>query len=141
MTQQAAALWVKSNFSFLEGASHPDELIDTAHARGLSALALTDRDGVYGLVRAHVAAQKLGFRMICGAQITIGDPDDLLGTAPVRPPAADPDTACPEDRPLNDVHEAIAAVGPPSAPVRLRRRRGVRSSSSPRLAPPTPTCA
>src|SRR5690606_27204589 len=86
MTARAAALWVKSNFSFLEGASHPDELVAAAHARGLAALALTDRDGVYGLVRAHVAAQKLGLPLLCGAQVTIGDPDDLLGVAPEAAP-------------------------------------------------------
>lgn len=41
-------LWCKSNFSFLEGASHPDELADEVFQQGLLALALTDRDGVYG---------------------------------------------------------------------------------------------
>jgi error-prone DNA polymerase len=50
-------LWCKSNFSFLEGASHPDELVDEAYRLGLPALALTDRDGVYGVVRAHVKAR------------------------------------------------------------------------------------
>src|SRR5687768_9647094 len=40
-----AALWCKSNYSFLEGASHPEELVQTATALGLQALALTDRDG------------------------------------------------------------------------------------------------
>ena len=49
-----AALWCKSNFSFLEGASHPDELVEQAHALGVQAIALTDRDGVHGVVRAHV---------------------------------------------------------------------------------------
>ena len=53
-------LWCKSNFSFLEGASHPDELIEEAYRQGLPALALTDRDGVYGIVRAHVKARELG---------------------------------------------------------------------------------
>jgi error-prone DNA polymerase len=43
-------LWVKSNHSFLEGASHPEELVMRAHALGLTALAITDRDGVYGAV-------------------------------------------------------------------------------------------
>jgi error-prone DNA polymerase len=70
---------VKSNFSFLEGASHPEELVAAAHARGLAALALTDRDGVYGSVRAHVTAEPLGQRLIHGAQISVGEPDELLG--------------------------------------------------------------
>ena len=57
----------RSNFSFLDGASHPDELVEQAHALGLEALALTDRDGVYGMVRAHVKAKELGVRLIVGA--------------------------------------------------------------------------
>ena len=50
-------LWCKSNFSFLEGASRPDELVEEAYRLGLPAIALTDRDGVYGVVRAHVKAR------------------------------------------------------------------------------------
>ncbi len=64
-------LWVKSNFSFLEGASHPDELVEQAHALGLPALVLSDRDGVYGMVRAHVRAQELGLRLLVGAELTL----------------------------------------------------------------------
>ena len=64
-------LWCKSNFSFLEGASHPDELVERAHALGLPALALTDRDGVQGMVRAHVKARELGVSLIVGAEVTI----------------------------------------------------------------------
>ncbi len=66
-------LWCKSNFSFLEGASHPGELVEEAHRLGLPALALTDRDGVYGLVRAHVRARELGLRLIAGSQVTVQD--------------------------------------------------------------------
>ena len=68
-----APLWVKSNFSFLEGASHPDELVDEAHRLGLSALALTDRDGLYGIVRAHVRAKELGIKLLIGSQVTLTD--------------------------------------------------------------------
>ena len=66
-------LWCKSNFSFLEGASHPDELVEQAHALGLPALALTDRDGVHGVVRAHVKARELGVPLIVGAEVTVSD--------------------------------------------------------------------
>src|ERR671924_753884 len=66
-------LWCKSNFSFLEGASHPDELIDEANRLGLPALALTDRDGVYGVVRAHVKARETSVRLIIGSQVTVDD--------------------------------------------------------------------
>ena len=64
-------LWVKSNHSFLEGASFPEELVERAHALGLPAIALSDRDGVYGLVRAHMRAKELGIRIVTGAQITV----------------------------------------------------------------------
>jgi error-prone DNA polymerase len=76
-----APLWVKTNFSFLEGASHPAELVERAHALGLPALAVTDRDGVYGIVRAHVRAKALGLRVIIGAQVTVQDTE----AAPARP--------------------------------------------------------
>ena len=66
-------LWCKSNFSFLEGASHPDELVERAHALGVRGLALTDRDGVHGVVRAHVKARELGVSLIVGAEVTVGD--------------------------------------------------------------------
>ncbi len=66
-------LWCKSNFSFLEGASHPDELVEEAARLGLRSLALTDRDGVYGLVRAFVKARELGVHLIAGAQVTAED--------------------------------------------------------------------
>ena len=68
-----AAIWCKSNYSFLEGASHPEELVEQTHALGLRALALTDRDGVYGVVRAHVRARELGVHLILGAQMTLTD--------------------------------------------------------------------
>jgi error-prone DNA polymerase len=64
-------LWVKSNHSFLEGASRPEELVERAHALGLPALAITDRDGVYGAVKAHVRAKELGIKLIVGAELTV----------------------------------------------------------------------
>ena len=68
-----APLWCKSNFSFLEGASHPEELVERAHTAGLSHLAVTDRDGLYGVVRAHVRAKELGVHLVIGAEVTVGD--------------------------------------------------------------------
>ncbi len=73
-----AALWCKSNYSFLEGASHPEELVEEAHRHGLAALALTDRDGVYGVVRAHQKARELGVKLILGAQVSF-DPSTGSG--------------------------------------------------------------
>ncbi len=80
-------LWVKSNYSFLEGASHPDELIRQSSQLGLPAMALTDRDGVYGIVQAHSAVKE--------------NRDDLQGidryavngldpATPVHPPNSNP---------------------------------------------------
>src|SRR4051794_12148987 len=66
-------LWCKSNFSFLEGASHPEELVNEAHRLGMPAIALTDRDGVYGTVRAHVAAKEAGIKLIIGSEVTLAD--------------------------------------------------------------------
>ena len=68
-------LWCRSNFSFLDGASHPDELVEQAHALGIETLALTDRDGVHGMVRAHVKAKELGVRLIVGAEVTVDAAD------------------------------------------------------------------
>jgi len=73
-----APLWCKSNFSFLEGASHPDELVEEALRFGLPALALTDRDGVYGVVRAHVRAREVGLKLIIGSEITIDDGSTIV---------------------------------------------------------------
>ena len=73
-----AALWCKSNFSFLEGASHPDELVEEAHELGLAALALTDRDGVPGIVRAHVKARELGLKLVVGSEVTLDDETTLV---------------------------------------------------------------
>ena len=66
-----AALWVKSNFSFLQGASHPEELIETAADLGIAALALTDEMGVYGQVRAAVAARDRGLKLQVGSSFQL----------------------------------------------------------------------
>ena len=71
-------LWCKSNFSFLEGASHPDELVEEANRLGLPVLALTDRDGVYGVVRAHVKAREAGVHLIIGSQVTVDDGSTIV---------------------------------------------------------------
>ncbi|HEY0194858.1 MAG TPA: PHP domain-containing protein, partial [Kofleriaceae bacterium] len=78
-----APLWCKSNFSFLEGASHAEELVEEAHRLGLGSLALTDRDGVYGMVRAHTKAKALGVQLICGAQLSVASPERQLALSPV----------------------------------------------------------
>ena len=71
-------LQVTSNFSFLRGASHPEELVDYAAALGYKALALTDRNSLAGIVRAHVAAKLRGIHMITGCRLDIKDGASLL---------------------------------------------------------------
>ena len=66
-----AELQVTSNFSFLRGGSHPDELAITAAALGLSALAVTDRNSLAGVVRAHKTAKEAGIRLIVGARLDL----------------------------------------------------------------------
>ncbi len=63
-------LHARSAFSFLEGASAPEDLVARAAGLGLPALALLDRDGVYGLPRFHLAAKKAGLRAHLGAEVT-----------------------------------------------------------------------
>ena len=60
-----------SNFSFLDGASHPDDLVSRAKELGLPALALTDHDGLYGLVKFRNAAREQGLTAITGAEMTL----------------------------------------------------------------------
>ncbi|MDE2712658.1 MAG: DNA polymerase III subunit alpha [Acidobacteria bacterium] len=64
-------LYCKSNASFLEGASHPEELVEEAHSLGLPGIALTDRNGLYGAVKAHVAARERGIRLVLGAETSV----------------------------------------------------------------------
>jgi len=59
-----------SAFSFLEGSSLPEELAGVCAQLGMPAMALLDRDGVYGAPRFHLAAKKLGVRAHIGAEIT-----------------------------------------------------------------------
>ena len=68
-----AELQVTSNFSFLRGASHPQELVETARALGVGALALTDRNTLAGIVRAHTAAKAAGLRYVVGCRLDLQD--------------------------------------------------------------------
>jgi error-prone DNA polymerase len=68
-----AELACRSNFSFLQGASHPEDLVARAHALGYKALALTDEASVSGSVRAHLAAESLGIQVIHGAQFVLSN--------------------------------------------------------------------
>jgi error-prone DNA polymerase len=67
-----AELHCHSNFSFLDGASNPEELAEEAARLGLEALALTDHDGFYGVVRFAEAANAVGVRTVFGAELSLG---------------------------------------------------------------------
>jgi len=73
-----AELHCLSNFSFLRGASHPEELVERAAALGYSALALTDECSFAGVVRAHVAAKEHGLKLIIGSEILLEDQTRLV---------------------------------------------------------------
>jgi error-prone DNA polymerase len=91
-----AELHCHSNFSFLDGASHPEELAEEAARLGLAALALTDHDGCYGVVRFAEAARPLGLPTVFGAELTL----DAPGVSPAG--VADPPGA----------HLVVLAEGP-----------------------------
>ena len=73
-----APLWCKSNYSFLEGASHPEELVEACRRLGIASMALTDRNGVYGIVRAHVRARELDVHLVVGSQVSLRDGSEIL---------------------------------------------------------------
>src|SRR3954469_9205578 len=68
-----AELEVTSNFSFLRGGSHPDELVYQAAEVGYRAIAITDHHTLAGAVRAHAAAKSCGMKLIIGARIALVD--------------------------------------------------------------------
>src|SRR5437667_6436767 len=79
MTSAYVELHCHSNYSFLEGASHPDELVARARDLEMPALAITDRNGFYGAVKFFGAAQRAGIQPIIGTELTIDD-----GTRPPK---------------------------------------------------------
>jgi error-prone DNA polymerase len=68
-----AELHCVSNFSFLRGASHAEELVGRAHELGYTALAITDECSLAGMVRAHVAAKDAGLKLIVGAEFRLAE--------------------------------------------------------------------
>src|SRR5256885_313817 len=73
-----AELHCLSNFTFLRGASHPEELVKRAAALGYSALALTDECSFAGVVRAHVAAKDTGLPLLIGSEVKLKDGPKLV---------------------------------------------------------------
>ncbi len=71
-------LQVTTNFSFLRGASHPEEMVEQAAALGYTTIAITDRNTLAGIVRGHVAAKKAGIRIIPACTLDLLDGPSLL---------------------------------------------------------------
>ena len=103
MPPRFAELLGRSCFSFLEGASRPVEMVEQSQAVGQTALALCDRDGLYGSVRAHVAAKNVGHPVVVGAELTL----ELAGPAEARDYAERP---CPSVALLVQTHEGYRAL-------------------------------
>lgn len=79
-----AELHCLSNYSFLRGASHPQELVMRAAQCGYSALAITDECSLAGVVKAHVAAKAYGIQLIIGSEFTVTEGLRLIALAPNR---------------------------------------------------------
>ena len=73
-----------SNFSFLQGASHPQELVKTAHALGYRALALSDECSLAGMVKAYQAAKECDLKLISGSHFHLSNGETLVVLAPTR---------------------------------------------------------
>ena len=79
-----AELHCLSNFTFLRGASHPEELVARAAALGYRALAITDECSLSGVVKAHVAALEHGLALIIGSELRLAEGITLVLLAPNR---------------------------------------------------------
>ena len=73
-----AELGARSNFSLLDGASHPEELVEAASALGLAGVSVCDTNSLAGAVRAHAAAKRAGLRFAVGARLRLGDGAEYL---------------------------------------------------------------
>ena len=74
----------RSNYSFLKGASHPQELIERAAKLGFKAIALTDECSLAGIVKAHITAKDTGIKLIVGSSFTLSNGCQLVAIAPHR---------------------------------------------------------
>ena len=73
MLSPYAELHCLSNFTFLKGASQPEELVERAARQGYKALAITDECSLAGVVRAHLQAKTTGLHLIIGAQFLLNE--------------------------------------------------------------------
>src|SRR5450755_2092917 len=80
-----AELQVTTHYSFLRGASSPEELFGSAAALGITALGIVDRNSLAGIVRAHEAAKATGVRLIVGCRLDLADGISVLVYPTDRP--------------------------------------------------------
>ena len=132
-----AELHAHSSFSFLDGASSPEELAEEAVRLGLQSLAITDHDGVYGVVRFAEAARALGLcdhvrRRARPRRRDPPHPDRAADQRPVGDPRSGrAASARPGPRPEPGTRPCAGASAPPSAAAAARAVRSMTSTSSP----------
>ena len=119
-----AELHCHSNFSFLDGASHAEELVEEAVRLGLEALALTDHNGFYGVVRFAEAARAHGLPTVFGAELTLGSRQPP--PRPARPCRGAPARARPQSR-------GYARLGWAISRAQMAGERGRRAIALPEL--------
>ena len=125
-----AELHCHTNFSFLDGASHPEELAEEAARLGLTALAVTDHDGFYGVVRFAEAARELGLPTIFGAELS-------LGPARAAERRARPGRPAPAGARARPGGVRPAGPRPSPRPSCAAGRRAARSTATWRRSPPS----
>jgi len=113
-----AELHCHSNFSFLDGASHPEELVGEAARMGLRALGVTDHNGLYGIVRFSEVARAIGLPTVFGAELSLapstlrtGEPDPVGSHLIVL--ARDPEGYARLSRAISEAHLAGGSKGRP----------------------------
>ena len=124
-----AELRTASAFSFLDGASLPEDLVARAAELGLPAVALVDRNGVYGAPRFYKAARAAGLRALVGAEVALGDLPASRLTLLVEPPAGYRNlckllTAAALGKPKGAAAASFEEVEAAEAAARADRRRG-----------------
>ncbi|MBL8327913.1 MAG: error-prone DNA polymerase [Rubrivivax sp.] len=129
-----AELMCRSNFSFLAGASQPEELVTRAQALGYAALAITDECSLSGVVRAHAQAQRCGLSLIVGVLMRLSS-----SAAPSAPPSAAARSvlqgASPAPSPITSPPASPPASPPVSPPVSPRRPPARPAGPSPAASP------
>ncbi|HEX5216534.1 MAG TPA: error-prone DNA polymerase [Vicinamibacterales bacterium] len=111
-------LHTSSAFSFLDGATLPEALIERAAELGYPSLALLDRDGVYGAPQFYRAAKKAGIKAIVGAELSIGPRPQAQGPSPPAGPTAKPEAT---------KHPWALGLGPWALPVLVSSPEGYRN--------------